>query len=265
MTVTAQDTLLAQPVRDVMVAPVHTVRENSPLAQAAQAIDAFKISALPVVDVHGVMVGVISRTDLLRAGRVHVEGGTRKHTLSLPGARVQEFMHAMVEVVGPGVDLREAARRMVRQRLHRLYVAQDGYLRGVLSTRELIGAVADARVTMPISQIMSSGIVVVRASDPLSLAVDRMAASAHHGLVVVEEDWPVGMFTQVQALLARDAPPEQAVDEWMDPTIVCLPLATPAYRAAQQTRATLARTVLAVDANGLSGIVTGLDFAKLVK
>lgn len=75
-----------------------------------------------------------------------------------------------------------------------------------------------------------------------------MAAAHHSGLVVVEEGGPVGMFTQADALAARDAPPDDRVDHWLDPRLICVPVATPLFRAAEQAMAARARRVLAVEA-----------------
>ena len=82
--------------------------------------------------------------------------------------------------------------------------------------------------------------------------------------MVVEDGWPVGAFTQADALGAREAPPDDRVDSWMDPRVICLPMATPVFRAAEQALATRARRVIAVDADGMRGILTGTDFARIV-
>jgi hypothetical protein len=47
--------------------------------------------------------------------------------------------------------------------------------------------------------------------------------------------------------------------------MICVPLATPLFRAAEQAFATRARRVLVVDGQGVQGILTGLDFARVVR
>ena len=224
------------------------------------------ISALPVVDDNGVLVGVISRTDLLRAGRVRVQtNGSRKRVLTLPDSKVREFMESTVEVVTPATTLADAARHMGRLHIHRLYVAEDSRLQGVISTQEMMQAVANANVRVPLQELMSSGIVSVKADEPLSLAIDRMAAARHAAIVVVEDGWPVGIFSQAEALASREAPPDHPVAEWMNTQILCLPAGIPSGRAAQQAVSTGVRTILAVDGEHVRGIVSGSDFANLVR
>jgi CBS domain-containing protein len=51
--------------RDVMVTPVITVKPNSPVREAAKIFLERRISAVPVVDEQGKLVGIISEGDLL--------------------------------------------------------------------------------------------------------------------------------------------------------------------------------------------------------
>jgi CBS domain-containing protein len=253
------------PVREHMVSPVRTVRDTRTVVEVERELEKLGISALPVEDQAGGMVGVISRTDLLRAGRVRITSGRRRaRALTLPHASARELMTAKVEVLLPEKSLAEAARRMVREHLHRLYVSEDRRPEGVVGTKEMMRAVAEARLALPISKMMHEALVVVNAGDPMSLAIDRMVLAHHSALVVVEDGWPVGVLTQADALAARDAPRDDRVDHWMDPRLICLPLAMPAFRAAEQAVATRARCVLAVDGKGACGILTGMDFTRLV-
>jgi CBS domain-containing protein len=251
-------------VREHMVAPVVVARATDGVAFAEEELAKLGISALPVVDHAGFVVGVLSRTDLLRVGRVRLMNGQRRRVLTLPDASVRELMTSTVEVVSPETSLFEAARRMIRRHIHRLYVCEEQRPVGVIGTKEMMQAVIEQRLAAPIAELIHGSLVVARSGDPLSLAIDRMALAHHSGLVVVEGGWPVGVFTQADALSARDAAPDERVDRWMDPGVICLPLATPAFRAAEQVIATRARRLLAVDAQGVSGILTGVDFARLV-
>ena len=54
-----------RPVRQVMVAPVKTVGEDTPVEEIAQLLETHRIKRVPVVR-SGRVVGIISRADLLR-------------------------------------------------------------------------------------------------------------------------------------------------------------------------------------------------------
>lgn len=250
--------------REYATSPVQTVREDAKLASVEHQLTEHDISGLPVVDASGQPTGVITRTDLLRAGRVRVQNGHRTRALDLPDAYVRDFMHVGVRTVDAGVPVSEAARVMVKHRVHRVYVMDGGALVGVLSTKDMMRVVADARVRTALSEVMSTSLVTVRASDPVSVAVDRMAAAHVSGLVVMDDEWPIGIFSQPEAIASRSSPPSDRVEIWMDPAVLCLPSAMPLHRAAAQAIHTRARRVLVVDAKSVLGVISGLDFARAV-
>jgi CBS domain-containing protein len=54
-------------VGDIMTAPVDTIRPAASIAEAVQVMDQKKIRRLPVVDDKNVLIGIITRADILRA------------------------------------------------------------------------------------------------------------------------------------------------------------------------------------------------------
>jgi CBS domain-containing protein len=54
-------------VGDIMTSPAATIKTNANIAEAAQIMDEKKIRRLPVVDEKNVLVGIISRADILKA------------------------------------------------------------------------------------------------------------------------------------------------------------------------------------------------------
>ena len=251
-------------VAEYMNSPVITLNETESVLAAQEKLAMLRISALAVVDRDGGLVGVISRTDLLRIGRRRAsQSNKRRHALALPNVPVRQVITPFVEIVAASTTLAEAAKRMTRQNIHRLYISNDRRPEGVLSTKDLMQAVVDERVSLPVSELMNK-VVSVRAADPLSVAIDRLAQAEQSGLVVVEDEWPVGVFTQEDALAAREAPPEEPVDHFMQPRVINVPIALPAFRAAEQAIAAHSRRVLAVDGTSVRGIVSGMDFARLV-
>ncbi len=110
-----------------------------------------------------------------------------------------------------------------RLRIHRVYVTPNDRIAGVLSTRDLMLLIRDNRAASPISEWMSSPTYTVRADEPVSLATERLEKAHVSGLVVMDEGWPLGVFTQVEALEARGEPRETPIDALMSPALLCLP------------------------------------------
>ena len=251
------------PVSLYMNAPVISVSEGAKVTEVHRILSERHISCVPIVDDGGAAVGVLSRTDLLRVGRLETKTHGRGLLLSLPDQTAREVMRAGVFMVAPGTQVGQAANVMIKRRIHRVFVGDEGRLEGVFSTKDLLLAIQDKRVSMPIREVMASPAFTIPSSAPLSLATDRLAKAHVSGLVVIdEEEWPVGTFTQTEAMLARDVHTDTAVEEVMSHAMLCMDVRTPLHRAAAQAHATRARRVLAVEDRQVHGVLTGLDFAR---
>jgi CBS domain-containing protein len=247
------------PVTEYMTCPVETIRIGQSLIAANALFSEQSVSALGVVNDDGELKGVVSRTDLLHAA-VSTEG----ETFRVPDRPVEEIMKSPALQVSPDAHLSEAAKLMLKEHVHRIFVTSAGKPGGVVSTRDLMRAVREKRVKTPISEIASGSVVKIRADETIALAVDRLELSNKHGLVVVEEDFPVGIFDQACALDARRLPPNTAVENAMNIRILILPAGMALGRAAQQALGMNVRRILIEDDRGVTGIVGGLDFARVM-
>ncbi|MGB5192098.1 MAG: CBS domain-containing protein [Polyangiales bacterium] len=248
------------PVTDYMTTPVETVRIGESLITANELFVGQGVSALGVVDDNGALKGVISRTDVLHAA-IYTHG----ETFRVPDRPVEELMQSPALTVSPDATLADAAKLMLKNRVHRVFVTRGDEPEGVLSTRDLMRAVREKRLKAPIAEIASRSVVKVKAEDPIALAVDRLDLSNKHGLVVVEGGFPVGVFDQACALESRRLPPSTAVEHAMDVRILILPGEIAMGRAAEQALSMNVRRILIEDDLGVSGIVGGLDFARVMR
>lgn len=136
---------MTTPVRPLTVGDRMTlepilIRAEAPLSEAADLMHRRRVHGLPVVDAGGLLVGVISQTDLARAR------STEYLWANWPGLRVRHLMTSPPVTVERSTLLTTAARKMERHRIHRLVVVDDGDASipiGVLSMTDLIDAIAD--------------------------------------------------------------------------------------------------------------------------
>ncbi len=254
----------AIPVTTHMSAPVHMTLPSERLDRVHKQLISLSISSLPVVDERGRLVGVVSRSDLLRMGRFQAGLRHSATLLTFPDRPVADVMTANVVTVGPEASLSEAASLMARKNIHRVFVMDGDSLMGVLSTKDVMAAIRDTRMANPISEYMSHPVFTVHARDTVELASARLDKARISGLVVVDDDWPIGVFTQSQALAARDLPRETPVEDAMDAAMVCMPSDTKMYRAAAQASAMRVRRIIVAKQREMVGILSGLDFAKAI-
>jgi len=83
-------------------------------------------------------------------------------------------------------------------------------------------------------------------------------------LVVEDQEWPVGLFTQTEALLCASQDAGTKVEDAMSCALLCLPLNMPLFRAAALALETRARRILATANRDLHGILSGLDIARVI-
>lgn len=140
-------------VKEVMAKDVVYVDPKDTVEEALTLLIENRVSALPVVDGHRHCVGVLSATDLLGLARelgeevsdlTRVSEASRTWLLEkleqhgMAKQLVQEVMTVDVVSTNPEATLAEAAREMVRNRVHRLAVLDDKRLVGILSTMDIL-------------------------------------------------------------------------------------------------------------------------------
>jgi CBS domain-containing protein len=251
------------PVSLYMQSPVRAIPPETSLSQAHARLAELNISSLAVTE-GDTLVGIITRTDLLRIGQIDAGARPGAALLTFRDEPVSGYMTREVATVALEDTLTVAAARMVERSHHRVFVCDGVRLVGVLSVYDLMQALSDKRVSVPIAEIMSSPLFTVRAEEPISLAAERLGKARVSGLVVVDDDWPVGLFTQVEALASRDLPRNTAVEQVMESAVICLPTTMPLHRAAAQATRMRARRIVAVAQRDMRGILSGLDFARFV-
>ena len=176
-----------------------------------------------------------------------------------------EAMHRGVIALPRESSMADVGRSMVKHRVHRIFLQDERHrLTGVVGTREVMRAISEARWSSRLDAIMSRRPFTVPCEMSVALAIGRLSAAKAQGLVVVDpEAWPVGLFTQREALLARNLPAKACVDEAMSNAVLFMSADTPVHRAAARSAETIVRRVLVVDKAKLAGLVAPLDFARL--
>ena len=131
-------------VIDLMQKDVKTVRPHAVIGDVVVSLADAHISAMPVVDGSGRMLGVVSATDVIAAEAETADGPAYAELIQ--NTMVQDLMTPHALTVGPEADVREAARRMLYAEVHRLFVVENDQLVGVISTLDIVRAVATGKI-----------------------------------------------------------------------------------------------------------------------
>lgn len=143
---------------DVMQRDLVTVHAGDPLREVERVLAEAQVSGVPVLDDNDHVIGVVSTTDLV-SRRADDEGPERTdyrdvdedddetEVVAYRRAVVHEpcagdLMTPDVASVAPLASLREVAHQMVDRQVHRLLVVDQGRLVGLVSTMDVLRAIA---------------------------------------------------------------------------------------------------------------------------
>jgi CBS-domain-containing membrane protein len=146
-------------VADLMTRDVAVINSKSDVHELEKLLLEKRVHGLPVVNDDGILVGVISQTDLLAwhynsgvdgaafydTSRLHVtdEGSMAGLQLTdIQTASVEEVMSPLVHCIRADLPIAVAASTMVDQRIHRLVVVDDALrVQGVISALDILQAI----------------------------------------------------------------------------------------------------------------------------
>jgi CBS domain-containing protein len=143
--------------RDIMVMNVITVGPEASVRQVADILFKNRISALPVVDEHGELIGIVSEGDLARRAELETDyrrswwletfARKSKETLAVEyvkshARRVKDVMTRRVITAAPATSLRDIAALLEKNRIKRVPIVAKGKVIGIVSRANLIQALA---------------------------------------------------------------------------------------------------------------------------
>ncbi|HEX6932761.1 MAG TPA: CBS domain-containing protein [Streptosporangiaceae bacterium] len=133
-------------VRDVMTTRVIAVRKDASFKEMAAMLRKSRISAFPVIDDAGRVIGVVSEADLLVKEAVQADGVSVLAALrhwreddKEAGITAGDLMTSPAVTIGPDAPVAEAARLMYDRRVKRLpVVTRSGLLMGIISRVDVL-------------------------------------------------------------------------------------------------------------------------------
>jgi len=253
-----------RPVTTYMARALATARPDTAIADIARSMHARRISGVPVLDEGGRLVGVVTRTDLIALGALQAGRRGTSPAMPLPRRTACEVMSQNPLTVSRSASVRDAARLMATHAIHRVFVTEGDDLVGVIGAVDIAAAVSDANIAAPISTIMAQPIVSLTPRAPLSSAVELLDRLRLNALAVIDDGKLLGVFSQVEALAARDMLRSTPIELLYDPALVCLPSNTRLSRAAGHVARLDVRRVIVCQEREPVGMVTALDFARYV-
>jgi CBS domain-containing protein len=177
-------------VKDIVERNYPSIYADELATKARAVLRERKLRILPVVDEHKLLVGVISRNDIMQI------------TSSISPMRVKGLMTTNPYTVSPDVDVVQAMREMVRRDEWYVPVVkspQDLSYLGILGLENYMRTSLEknvARLSTPLSDIMSTELLTCSPNDEVDNVWQRMKEHSFAACPVVERGKAVGIVTQ---------------------------------------------------------------------
>ncbi|MEU8238994.1 CBS domain-containing protein [Actinoplanes missouriensis] len=193
--------------RDIMTMNVRVAWHDDPVERAAEQMTAHGITALPVLNSAGRLIGMVGESDLLWH-RVPAEpdADDRNHPDTEPvhrPAMVVEVMSEYPVTTTPGTDVADVAQLMLDHDVRSLPVVEDGTVVGIISRRDILKAMVRTDETLAAD--------VQRRLDGYAGRRELWSTTAESGVVTVSGDFPNEQQRTVVTMLARTVPGVAAV------------------------------------------------------
>jgi CBS domain-containing protein len=149
---TLDERLRTARVAEIMSRQVTCADSELDLFEVAHLLEDKNLHAVPVVEDAGVLLGIVSKGDLIRGHARADEGASGDETL-LPqrvGVLAEDVMTTDVARINESASLASAVECFAKTKVHRLpVVSKDDVVAGVLSMLDLIQWIADQKTVCP--------------------------------------------------------------------------------------------------------------------
>ncbi len=182
---------------DIMTSPVITAGPNATILEIVRLMLENRISALPIINREGMLIGLVSEGDLIRRSEIGARdykswwlsaiGGSitlAEEFVKSHGIKASEIMTEDVITVGPDTRIWEIASTLERKKIKRVPVIQDRKLVGIVSRANLLQALAAQQEKQPAQPSASDR--AIREALMSSLDKEPWSDTSHLNVVVID-------------------------------------------------------------------------------
>lgn len=171
------------PVERIMTVQPIVVEPGDGLREVIKKFCYYNVGALPVVNILGVVEGIITLRDLV---------GLMGTSSSPMNVQVSEIMNTNVTTAEPEIQLIEAVKLMSERRVRRLPIARNHELLGVMTNKDVLRQVARiagggnhlSGFERSVSEFMTADVITITSESDLRVAANQMSTFGVGGLVI---------------------------------------------------------------------------------
>jgi len=241
--------------------PVIAVESHSSVLDAMKLMSDKSISCVIALE-HGEPIGILTERDIVFAAN---------WLLGQPDLLINQVMNKPVMTASSDMKITQA-QRVFRQHNIRHLVVLDARLdmAGVFTQTDLVRSLSGEAFPgiTDVIELMTSKVLTVTRDVPARYALSLMARRSVSCVVVVEDSFPVGMFTErdvVRCVAEGVDLATASVGDVMSSSIVTVPMTTAPHATISIMQEKTVRRVLVVDDLGsVAGILTQTDIGRVL-
>ncbi len=240
-------------VNDIMRRIVVTIGPDGNMDEAARRMGEMRIGSLIVVE--EAPVGIVTERDLIT--RVLARG------MDPEGVEVKKVMSSPLVSIQPSATIKEAAQKMNEERKSRLAVIEEGGLRGIVTSSDLVQSLPEVPETLlKVDDYMTSPVETTEEDTPVSDVVKAMGEKRIGSIITTKGGQPEGIFTErdlLTRIISDDGRMDIPVKERASSPIIAALPGTTVHDAAYTMASKHIRRLPLAEGEELVGIVTARD------
>jgi len=187
--------------RDLMTAPVITIRSETSVKDALKLLTENGFTALPVVDTNARLVGIVTEADLIhdrvlrdpRNRRGATDAGRRDSARDTAGA----VMTSPAVAMASGADLTDLCQALIDARIRAMPIVEDDKVVGIVTRGDIVRVLARDDRTIAAD---------VRHRLEIYGGLERWKVEVHDGVVKIVDAFDSSTDRHVATVLARAVP-----------------------------------------------------------
>ncbi len=125
--------------KQIMSEKVITIQDHATVGEARKILQENKISSLPVLNQDSDLVGIVAQTDFFNLNTWFQEQ-VSENSEFLSDFKVRDIMTREVVTLSEDASIDEVVRAMIDHKVHRILIANEEKILGVISTMDVLKA-----------------------------------------------------------------------------------------------------------------------------
>jgi CBS domain-containing protein len=258
-------------IAKTMSSELVTITPENTLYEAARTMGEKRIGSLIVMK-YETAVGIITERDLLREvveKEIALEKDWLTGGVSIKEEKVEVAMSYPLITISLKASIKDAAQRMIENRIRRLPVREHGKVVGILTAADLIRCLPESSENMQpwfeVDYFMRKRIITADEETSVEAVAKIMGKEGIGSVIITRNEEPLGIFTERDLLtkfLAQDKSLKIPVGEACSSPLITAPVASSIHAAATVMTSKHIKRLPIIKDSTLIGILSARDLVE---